>query len=205
MRHCGGAVRIEVIDTGPGIPLAEQQAIFREFHRLNARASASEGMGLGLAIVERACLLLGHPLELHSVLGRGSRFAVTVPLAAGEAGPVAGPLTAPDGVAGQIVLLAEEDGDLRRALVMLLEAWGAQVLEASGAEEALALLDEIGILPDRCLIGYRLGPGPDGLVLADRLSAAHGKLPVRLMTADRSRSAWRARRGAMGSCRNRWI
>ena len=44
-------VRIEVRDTGPGIPETEQDNIFKEFHRLNARASASEGMGLGLAIV----------------------------------------------------------------------------------------------------------------------------------------------------------
>ena len=186
VRHLAGAVRIEVIDTGPGIPEAERQAIFREFHRLNARASASEGMGLGLAIVERACVLLGHPLDLHSQEGRGSRFAVTVPLAAGEAGPVAGLLTASDAGAGKIVLLVEADGELRRALVVLLETWGAQVLEAAGADEALGLLDEIGILPDRCLIGYRLGSGPDGLALADRLVALHGPMALRLMIADRS-------------------
>jgi hypothetical protein len=186
VRHLTGAVRVEVIDTGPGIPEAERQAIFREFHRLNARASASEGMGLGLAIVERACALLGHPLELQSEVGRGSRFAVTVPLAAGEVRAAAGPAGAPEGLEGRIVLLVENDGDLRRALGMLLEGWGAQVLEADSAEAALALLDEIGILPDRCLIDYRLGEGMDGLALADRLRALHGALPVRLITADRS-------------------
>ncbi len=82
LRARGNALRLEVWDTGPGIPEEAQERIFREFQRLNARASAAEGMGLGLAIVERACGLLGHPLELVSRLGRGSVFRVTVPLAA---------------------------------------------------------------------------------------------------------------------------
>ncbi len=186
LRHLPGAVRVEVIDTGPGIPADEQQAIFREFHRLEARASASEGMGLGLAIVERACTLLGHPLLLDSVPGKGSRFAVTVPLAAGEARVSAGPAEARTGLAGRIVLLVENDANLRRALAQLLETWGAEALEAGSAEEALALVEEIGILPDRWLIDYRLGAGMDGLALADRLVARHGPLALRLITADRS-------------------
>jgi hypothetical protein len=72
------ALRIEVHDTGPGIAEADRALIFREFQRLEAPASAAEGMGLGLAIVERACAALGHRLELRSVPGQGSCFAVTV-------------------------------------------------------------------------------------------------------------------------------
>ncbi|MEY4984222.1 MAG: hypothetical protein RIR62_2488, partial [Pseudomonadota bacterium] len=79
-RRRAGQVRIEVHDTGPGIPEAEQDNIFKEFHRLDAPASASEGMGLGLAIVERACGLLGHPLGLRSEIGRGTSFMLQVPL-----------------------------------------------------------------------------------------------------------------------------
>src|SRR5690606_1358510 len=76
VRHTQAGIRAEVTDTGPGIPEADREAIFREFHRLNARASASEGMGLGLAIVERASALLGHAVTLDSRLGRGSRFVL---------------------------------------------------------------------------------------------------------------------------------
>ena len=184
VRHLSGAVRVEVIDTGPGIPEAERQAIFREFHRLGARASASEGMGLGLAIVDRAAALLGHSLGLESEVGRGSRFSVTLPLAQGEALAVAGPEGRVQGLGDLIVLLVENDADLRRALALLLERWGGQVIEASSGEEALSLLDEIGILPDRGLVDYRLGAGMDGLELAGRLMAAG--MAVRLITADRS-------------------
>lgn len=76
-RRMPAGVRIEVHDTGPGIPAEEQRAIFREFHRLNASASASEGLGLGLAIVERACALLNHRLTLRSTPGRGTCQAAT--------------------------------------------------------------------------------------------------------------------------------
>jgi signal transduction histidine kinase len=81
VRHARGRVRVSVHDTGPGIPEVEQENVFREFHRLNGRASAAEGMGLGLAIVERACALLGHPLLLTSEPGRGTSFDLTLPLA----------------------------------------------------------------------------------------------------------------------------
>ena len=195
VRHLSGAVRVEVIDTGPGIPEAERQAIFREFHRLGARASASEGMGLGLAIVERACALLGHPLGLDTVLGRGSRFSVTLPLAEGELRAVAVPEGAPQGLGDLIVLLVENDAELRRALALLLEGWGVQVIEAASGEEALALLDEIGILPDRGLIDYRLGSGMDGLAVAERLRAAG--MAVRLITADRSEALRGGRVGVL--------
>lgn len=95
-RHLPGALRIEVHDTGPGIAEADRVAIFREFHRLESRASAAEGMGLGLAIVDRACAALDHPLGLSSTPGRGSCFSVTLPLAgprdlAGMQKPVAAP------------------------------------------------------------------------------------------------------------------
>jgi two-component system, sensor histidine kinase len=79
-RRRGPMLRLEVWDTGPGIPEDEQENIFKEFHRLDAPASSAEGMGLGLAIVERACAALGHPLTLRSVLGRGTCFSVQVPL-----------------------------------------------------------------------------------------------------------------------------
>ncbi|MFN3280288.1 MAG: PAS-domain containing protein [Tabrizicola sp.] len=190
-RRRGKVVRIEVRDTGPGIPEEAQNDIFKEFHRLNARASASEGMGLGLAIVERACALLGHPLGLHSEIGRGTCFMVQVPLSdAGDAVP--GPVERPDRhpgpvAADKIAFLVENDAELRRALGLLLERWGMTVLEAASGEEALALIDEIGILPDIFIVDHQLGDGVTGIELLDRIRAAHGPVPAQLITADRGR------------------
>ncbi|MEY3959447.1 MAG: hypothetical protein RIR14_100, partial [Pseudomonadota bacterium] len=82
-RPRGAMLRLEVWDTGPGIPEDEQENIFKEFHRIAGRASASEGLGLGLAIVDRAAALLGHPLGLSSRPGRGTVFMLQVPLAEG--------------------------------------------------------------------------------------------------------------------------
>ncbi len=139
-RPRGGMIRIEVWDTGPGIPEEEQDNIFKEFHRLNARASASEGMGLGLAIVERACALLGHPLGLASRLGRGSCFMLQLPraplprLAEGAAEPAPQPPRTPRHLHGRICHVAVHDAALRRALVLLLEKWGLSVHPARCAD-----------------------------------------------------------------------
>ncbi|MGV8950904.1 MAG: PAS-domain containing protein [Cypionkella sp.] len=194
----GGMCRLEVWDTGLGIPEIEQGNIFKEFHRLNARASASEGMGLGLAIVERACALLGHPLALRSVPGRGTSFRVQVPISAsGTAVQTATPVALPMMLQGRIGFLVENDENLRRALSLLLEKWGVDVLEAANGEEALALIEELGILPDFLLVDHLLGSGMTGLDFILRLREAYGELPVRLVTADRS-AGLRARAEAAG-------
>lgn len=183
-------VRVEVLDTGPGIPAAERKNIFREFHRVGAKASTSEGMGLGLAIVERACLLLGHPLHLISEVGRGTCFSVSLPFAKDAQPPV------PAGVAPglqegaepgeRIVCLVENDADLRLALCLLLEKWRYNVIDVQTAEEALTLLDEIGIVPDKFLIDYQLGDGMDGIGLINALRAKHGAVEALIITANRS-------------------
>ncbi|MCB6177260.1 PAS-domain containing protein [Rhodobacter sp. Har01] len=196
-RRRPGAIEIEVRDTGPGIPAHAREDIFKEFHRLNARASASEGMGLGLAIVQRACALLDHPLTLDSTLGKGTTFRVGLPLAAeAPAAAPSAPVHEAPQTQGRIVFLVENDADLRRALAHLLETWGLGVLEAASGEEAFALIDEIGILPDLFLVDQQLGQGMDGLAFVAALHARHGAVPARLITADRAPALAQAARAA---------
>lgn len=188
-RRRGGMVRIEVRDTGPGIPEAEQDNIFKEFHRLNARASASEGMGLGLAIVERACALLGHPLGLTSEIGRGTCFMIQVPVAETGQGVIEGPKLVPAprvAMENRIVFLVENDEDLRRAMGLLLEKWGVSVLDVAVGEEALALIEELGILPDCFIVDHNLGEGMTGLEFLAEVRARHGVVPARIVSADRT-------------------
>lgn len=81
VRHFKTSVRVEIWDTGHGIPESQQDKVFEEFQRLSTTASPSDGMGLGLAIVERACHLLQHPLNLRSWEGQGTCFSVEIPRA----------------------------------------------------------------------------------------------------------------------------
>lgn len=190
VRRKGTAARIEVWDTGPGIPEHEQDNIFKEFHRLNARASASEGMGLGLAIVERACALLEHPLGVSSQMGKGTCFMVQIPVAfdSPEAAVSRTPVRPNPRLMARdkIAFLVENDEELRRALCMLLEKWGVSVLDAASGEEALDLIDELEILPDFFLVAYQLGDGITGVEFLRLMRARYGDVPARIVTANRS-------------------
>ncbi|MCB2114758.1 MAG: PAS-domain containing protein [Rhodobacteraceae bacterium] len=183
----GTSTVVRVIDTGPGIPKSEQKNIFREFHRLNAHASAADGMGLGLTIVERACALLAHPLTLRSAPGEGTSFSLTLPMVTGQQpAPKAATAGEPEAAGGRIILLVENDSALRQALGQLLEKWGYEIIDADSGEAALALLAEIDIAPDMVLADYQLGDGMDGLATLAGLRALHGPLPSCLITANRA-------------------
>lgn len=184
-RRHGGALRLEVWDTGPGIPSDKQTEIFREFTRLNPSGEA--GMGLGLAIVEQACALLGHGLDLRSEPGRGTVFSVTLPQA--SAGPhVAPPSSDSDQTAGllsdMLVLVIENDAISRRAIMGMLEDWGASPIEAASLTEAEVQIADLGLGPDVILADHQLDDGATGLQAIAALRAAHGDIPALLVTAD---------------------
>jgi CheY-like chemotaxis protein/anti-sigma regulatory factor (Ser/Thr protein kinase) len=189
-RRVGGAVRIEVWDTGPGIPESARELVFREFQRLGAAQRSDEGMGLGLAIVERACALLGHRLELISEPGRGAGFRVTVPCAEGpHAAPDDEALArdaAPGWPMGLVALVIENDDAVRLAMSTLLETWGVGVLDVANRDGARALLEDIGIAPDVILADFHLGDQATGIDAVELIRSLHGPIPAFLVTADRS-------------------
>lgn len=187
-RRRGDDVVVEIWDTGPGIPLEQQQKVFDEFHRVNAPASPSEGLGLGLAIVERACRLLNHKMTMQSEPGRGTRFCVTLPIITAPASaPNAEPIPPAEAtpLAHRIVLLVENDTELRNAISMTLENWGADVLACGGDAEALDLLREIDIAPDVVLVDYQLDDGALGTDLIAVLRQLYGPLPACVISANR--------------------
>jgi signal transduction histidine kinase len=112
-RRRGGQLRIEVWDSGPGIPKDQHQNIFAEFHQLGGpQHERRSGLGLGLAIVDRLCRLLGHQIELTSVLGTGSRFSVMVPLVAAQAltaEPTASVHATLGSIGGKLVVVIDDD------------------------------------------------------------------------------------------------
>ena len=81
LRPHGQTVRLEVWDTGAGIAAEHQQMIFKEFYRVPLHQGTAEGFGLGLSIVSRLAVALGHPLGLQSRVRRGTVFRLTLPLA----------------------------------------------------------------------------------------------------------------------------
>ena len=202
-RRRPGRLLMQVRDTGRGIAEADQPVIFGEFKRLDAKASAAEGLGLGLAIVDRAAALLGHTLDLRSAPGRGSTFSVEIATTR-QGDHRATPQIAPDPRAhdriGELTaLIVENDPGIVAALSALLEQWGIEVLDVSSGEDALTLLEDTGVEPDLMLVDYQLGAGMDGLAC---LAAAREMLPNApascLITADRSETlAARARSAAV--------
>jgi two-component system, sensor histidine kinase len=187
-RRSGERVRFEVWDTGPGIPADRRVDVFREFVRLEIAPDGPNGMGLGLAIVDRACALLKHPLTLESEPGRGTRFTVTAPRAMDPkrgAAAIRGQ-EAPPQLDDMIVLVIENDQDVRLGMISVLEDWGASPLEADSLDAARALIADVGMAPDVIVADYLLDAAENGVDAVVALRAEHGPLPAILVTADRS-------------------
>ena len=171
-RRAGGALRIEVWDSGPGIAPEHHRRIFLEFQRLDSGQPAGRSAGLGLAIVERVAKRLGHRIGLRSWLGRGSVFFVEVPVVtAAAAGNTPIGSSAPPSqsagthddaspLRGRRIWSVEDDPRVRETLQALLSRWGAVVVLASSGEEALRLAAQEPAAPDLLLLDYRL---PDGI------------------------------------------
>lgn len=161
-------VRIEVCDTGVGIPASEQERIFEEFHRLSSAGSAERGLGLGLAIVRRLADLLGIGIEVTSEVGIGSVFALTVSQAASAVEAEVAPREVLNPLIGRRLLLVEDDPLVRDALRREVIDWGAVPLIASSVEETLALLTE-SEPPELAIVDRDLGGKVDGPGLLDLL------------------------------------
>ena len=188
-RRRGGKLRIEVYDTGIGIPHAKRRAVFKEFHRLDQGARVARGVGLGLSIVERIARVLDCELALKSNVGRGSRLSVEVPRAtAAILEPVlhAVPKAAAGRLAGTVVLCIDNERTILDGMQMLLGGWGCRVLKAVDLVEALAAIEGSGLEPDGLLVDYHLDGG-NGLGAISELRRRYGRdLGAILVTADRS-------------------
>jgi signal transduction histidine kinase len=184
-RRRGDTLDVEVWDSGPGIPEGQQRNIFGEFYRL-AGGNTHGGLGLGLAIVDRLCNLLGHPIRLVSTVGKGSRFVVTVPSVAAQAQfvePPAAPVE-PDATKGKLVIVIDDDMLVLESMGGLLRNWGCRVVAAATPDKALADLGPED-RPDLIICDYRLANGQSGIAAIADLRQAYGALvPAFLMSGD---------------------
>lgn len=178
------ALRIEVHDTGIGIDSSVQGQIFQEFQQ--GPQADHKGLGIGLAISQRISLLLQHPLTLHSTLGRGSCFAVQLPITSQQTTtPQSTRLMEPGAnFSGKRVLLLDNEPQLLNAVAELLRSWQCEVSAISQPNEALLLLQQ-GPLPDLLLFDYHLDQGATGVEVATQLQQHFGvKCPVVIHSAD---------------------
>ncbi|XKE47534.1 hybrid sensor histidine kinase/response regulator [Halomonas organivorans] len=177
-------LEILVGDTGPGIPEAQQSAIFLEFRRAVAvPEGADRGLGLGLAIVDRIAGMLDHPLELVSRPGRGALFSIRVPYGRRPETPPAQEALPAGDPAGARIWVLDDDPAVLDGMAALLEGWGCRVHCASTPGELDATSRREGA--DLLLVDYHLAPGdPDGLEVADRLRDRHPALGVVVVTAN---------------------
>jgi len=178
--------RIDVVDTGCGIPETERALVFEEFFR-GAREcdDGGIGLGLGLSIVQRMASTLDHAIELHSRSGHGTRLSLTLPLATQR--PDARVTLAPLATAltGARVLAIENDASTAEALQRLLRNWDAEVQVFRDLAGVVAALGAGLARPDVMVIDYHLDNGACGLDVVDYLRRNRGWVtPVILTTAD---------------------
>ena len=137
--HEAGLVRVEVVDTGIGIPQDQLAYIYEEFYQVGVPTNVSrDGYGLGLSIVQRLVKLLTLKLDVHSEVGKGSAFSLVLPASSGGASAKPSSSAPSVELAHQVgeacVLLVEDDEAVRRATTLLLELEGYRVTPVASLE-----------------------------------------------------------------------
>lgn len=200
-RQRGDKLRIEVWDTGTGIPREQLRAIFEEFHQLdNPARKHKRGFGLGLSIVQRLGNLLGHSVDVQSRPGKGSVFAVEVPLGGEQPSlPRRRRSSSVQSPGHAAILVVESDPLMREMLALLFTSEGHRTAAAADGKQALGLARGT-IKPDIVVAGYSLPNGMTGLqVIADVRKALGSELPAVILTGDISTDTMReiTRRGCV--------
>jgi len=195
-RKRGKSIRLDIVDTGIGIPENQTKNIFEEFHRgippQHHQDALSGGLGLGLAIVSRMLETLEHPMTFQSVPDRGTWFQISVPAASN---PVATPLTDNksadvsrlQGVLGTRILLIENDESVLNAMCDLLKRWHCETRVAKNLDEATRQLKASDWTPDVIVADQHLDRGDLGTdTIAMARETANRLVPAIIITADPS-------------------
>ncbi len=186
-RRRGRHVRVEVWDTGQGIPKDKQQNIFQEFVQLgNPERDRAKGLGLGLAIVSRLGRLMGCRVEVESVPGRGSVFSLLIPLGAAEQAHANRTPASDAGFPPDIlVMLVDDERAILQGMQELFDSWEVDLIAAQNADDALATCHLAERVPDLILCDFRLPGARNGIEVVDYLRARLGSaIPAVILTGD---------------------
>ena len=184
---------LTVSDSGKGIPISEHSRIFEEFYQLdNPGRDRSRGVGLGLAIVQRLCELIGATITIESTVGEGTSFRVGLPALLGAAVPAdpspAQPVNA--ALKGTRIYVVDDEIDILKSMQALLGVWGIEALTADSSAAAERIFEQYGC-PDLMIVDLRLGGNEHGAQLADRLRSRYGSFPVLIITGETASEALR--------------
>jgi len=185
-RRRGDVLWLQVWDTGVGIPEHEQENIFREFQQLaNPERDRRKGLGLGLAIVDRLCQLLTHPIRIASLPGKGSLFEFAVPIVnQGQKDDQENFMTPADLPPGLGVLVLDDDPMVLDAASRILDRLGCRAWCVGSLEAAIQVVQTIA-KPDVLLVDYRLANNVTGIIAAQRIHKALGYIvPTAVITGD---------------------
>jgi signal transduction histidine kinase len=183
----GAGLRVQVWDTGRGIPIEQQERVFEEFYQLdNPERDRVKGLGLGLAIVKRLSTLLECPLVLESEPGKGSMFGISLPLADVQGLPLAAALELPASpLARGLILVVDDEMAIQEAMRSLLSGWGHEVIVAGSCAQMLERLATCATRPNLIICDYRLRDHENGIAVVRRLqSEFNADIPALLITGD---------------------
>lgn len=193
VRRRAKAAEIQVWDTGIGIPGHQVSKIFEEFVQLsNPTHDRTKGLGLGLSIVERTANLLGHRVTVHSRLGKGSCFSITVPSESGRK-----PSYDPDAESsdrdvaerldGAFIVIVDDEEDVLHAMTALLRVYGCHTVAATSAGQLTEALREHERQPDLIITDFRIGPSETGFDVIDKVREMQElKIPALIITGSQS-------------------
>jgi signal transduction histidine kinase/CheY-like chemotaxis protein len=184
-----GRVQLSVSDTGIGIAESEKEKVFEEYTQL---AKGSEGLGIGLSIVQRACALMQHRLTLDSTLGTGTRFTIEMELASepavqpAEVEPFSSlPQLSRSLHPSRMIAVVEDDVTIRQAAIDLLTQWNYVVIDAADPHQIVQLIESSSMRPSLVISDLHLRK-EDGFSVIHRIRALAGLegLPAILVTGD---------------------
>jgi len=181
---------IQVWDTGPGIPADQKSKIFDEFYQLGVNpGNAVKGLGLGLSIVQKVSVLLGHEVGIESELGRGSMFSITLPRAenADEKNQMNFLGTSVSKTKKLSILVIEDDDAVRESLSNMLKSAHKNVVAAPAVDrQSHTMMACFPVQkPDVIIADYRLAENKTGVQAIDSLCDHYGcNIPAILLTGD---------------------
>lgn len=192
-------ITIAIKDTGTGIALENQAAIFQEFYQIdNPERDREKGLGLGLSIVGRAAKLLGHSISVDSQPGQGSTFSITldrfresnaIPTSPGQESSDQDP-SGPALLDQPLVVVIDDEELIREGLEHLLKSWGCEVVSAAESADAINQLGPYQRIPSAIISDFRLRDNHTGLeAIASINAACSAKIPALIVTGDTENDA----------------